>query len=48
MKIGIMSAAFPSLSFEQVLGFLSENGFDPEHAVPGLSFPVYLFRRLLT
>ena len=27
MKIGIMSAAFPTLSFEQVLDFLSTNGF---------------------
>ena len=27
MKIGIMSAAFPDLSFEQVLNFLSANGF---------------------
>ena len=27
MKIGIMSAAFPSLDFEEVLSFLSENGF---------------------
>jgi len=27
MKIGIMSAAFPSLSFVEVLGFLGENGF---------------------
>ena len=27
MKIGIMSAAFPSLSFEQLLDFLSANGF---------------------
>jgi sugar phosphate isomerase/epimerase len=27
MKIGIMSAAFPGWSFEQVLDFLSDNGF---------------------
>ncbi len=27
MKIGIMSAAFPSLDFEEVLSFLSDNGF---------------------
>jgi hypothetical protein len=27
MKIGIMSAAFPSLSLAQVLEFLSGNGF---------------------
>jgi sugar phosphate isomerase/epimerase len=27
MKIGIMSAAFPTLNFEQVLDFLSTNGF---------------------
>jgi sugar phosphate isomerase/epimerase len=27
MKIGVMSAAFPSLSFDQVLEFLSANGF---------------------
>jgi sugar phosphate isomerase/epimerase len=28
MKIGVMSAAFPSLNFEQLLDFLSSNGFN--------------------